>query len=213
MNPSDLTGARYGKLTAVSRVASTSAGRAMWSCVCDCGVTRPVLATNLKSGKTKSCGCLGPSLRAEARALEPEQTQPRTRANARAGAITPKPSIQIETYGGPARRGLRDHPHEWGGYAVAYRIDPDTGTRMNVVLASIPPGYRDKAPGAKANPLATRTMVELAKTGIVPMRGADQSWDRWLADNGVGVFPRSTFHDPMTAMDAYLAVLEEAEKP
>lgn len=30
----------------------------MWTCLCDCGAQRIILATNLISGRTTSCGCL-----------------------------------------------------------------------------------------------------------------------------------------------------------
>ena len=53
----DLTGQRFGKLTVIERAESI--GRCtMWLCKCDCGNTKPVRSTYLKSGKTKSCGCL-----------------------------------------------------------------------------------------------------------------------------------------------------------
>lgn len=29
-----------------------------WECICDCGIAKIVLASNLKQGHTKSCGCL-----------------------------------------------------------------------------------------------------------------------------------------------------------
>ena len=58
MRPSDLTGVQFGRLTAESRVESASGGRARWQCVCSCGGRKVVRAEHLKSGYTKSCGCL-----------------------------------------------------------------------------------------------------------------------------------------------------------
>lgn len=53
----DLTDERFGRLT-VSHLDQISDGRAVWVCKCDCGNTKSVLATNLKSGGILSCGCL-----------------------------------------------------------------------------------------------------------------------------------------------------------
>lgn len=55
--PIDLTGQRFGKLTAERYVPNTKKG-SYWLCRCDCGNTVIVLAGNLKRGNTKSCGCL-----------------------------------------------------------------------------------------------------------------------------------------------------------
>jgi len=51
----DLTGMRFGKLTACSDVDKS--GNVM--CVCDCGEIRIVRAWNLKNGNTRSCGKRG----------------------------------------------------------------------------------------------------------------------------------------------------------
>ena len=36
---------------------SKECGRAYWLCMCDCGKEKVICASNIKSGKTKSCGC------------------------------------------------------------------------------------------------------------------------------------------------------------
>ena len=58
----DLTGMKFGRLTAIKRVADhiEPSGRkvAMWECICDCGNTYTVSGKRLKNGITKSCGCL-----------------------------------------------------------------------------------------------------------------------------------------------------------
>jgi len=53
----DITGNRYGKLTVIQR-GNGSPGKVYWVCVCDCGNTIVVSGNNLKTGNTKSCGCL-----------------------------------------------------------------------------------------------------------------------------------------------------------
>ena len=56
----DLTGLKFGNLTVVSR-AKSSDGEikvVMWNCICDCGKSTIVRANDLRSGNTKSCGCI-----------------------------------------------------------------------------------------------------------------------------------------------------------
>lgn len=55
----DLTGRKFGKLTAICPLAErTSHGSAIWECRCDCGAISHVCAGDLASQHTKSCGCL-----------------------------------------------------------------------------------------------------------------------------------------------------------
>ena len=53
----DLTGQTFGRWTVLSR-APNRGTRAAWTCKCQCGTIRDVLGCHLKSGKSKSCGCL-----------------------------------------------------------------------------------------------------------------------------------------------------------
>ena len=52
----DLTGQRFGKLTALAP-AENIGGRTAWRCRCDCGRETVVKTGSLCSGHTKSCGC------------------------------------------------------------------------------------------------------------------------------------------------------------
>lgn len=53
----DETGNKYGRLKVKYR--ATQKGQPIkWHCVCDCGKEIDVLGTSLRSGNTKSCGCL-----------------------------------------------------------------------------------------------------------------------------------------------------------
>lgn len=54
----DISGQRFGKLTAVKYVGSNKGWGAIWECVCDCGNTVNVKKGSLMTGGTKSCGCL-----------------------------------------------------------------------------------------------------------------------------------------------------------
>ena len=50
-------GNRYGKLVVLSRGENDNNGKARWYCQCDCGNTILARGTDLRRGKTKTCGC------------------------------------------------------------------------------------------------------------------------------------------------------------
>jgi hypothetical protein len=57
----DITGLRFGRLLAVSPIGiSEKKGNreVVWECLCDCGKKISVIGSPLRSGHTKSCGCL-----------------------------------------------------------------------------------------------------------------------------------------------------------
>ena len=54
----DETGHRYGKLTVLGERIPSRYGP-KWRCQCDCGNTVYVRGDYLRSGHTKSCGCIG----------------------------------------------------------------------------------------------------------------------------------------------------------
>lgn len=57
-NYKDLAGLRYSRLTVVSFDSLCKWGRAIWRCQCDCGSPCLVSSRYLRSGETRSCGCL-----------------------------------------------------------------------------------------------------------------------------------------------------------
>lgn len=54
----DETGNRYNRLTVMKRAGSNKGGKATWLCQCNCGSQVIVSGVYLRSGHTKSCGCL-----------------------------------------------------------------------------------------------------------------------------------------------------------
>jgi len=54
----NLTGERFGRLTVVRETTKSSCGSIRWECICDCGKAHIVYSCHLRSGHTKSCGCL-----------------------------------------------------------------------------------------------------------------------------------------------------------
>ncbi|VUZ28498.1 Uncharacterised protein [Acetobacterium wieringae] len=64
----DLTGQKFGKLVVTKRVG-TKRGGALWLCKCECGKTVEVITGALKSGNTRSCGCLHAEYRVKTESL------------------------------------------------------------------------------------------------------------------------------------------------
>ena len=54
----DLTGIKFGNLVVIRPTDARSGGHILWETKCVCGSFSLVLASNLISGRTKSCGCL-----------------------------------------------------------------------------------------------------------------------------------------------------------
>ena len=54
----DITGHKYGRLTVFERAGSDRRHRSTWLCRCDCGNEIVVKSNALRTGNTKSCGCL-----------------------------------------------------------------------------------------------------------------------------------------------------------
>lgn len=49
---------RYGRLLVIKHAGKDRRNKHLWLCQCDCGNKKVVVADNLSSGKSKSCGCL-----------------------------------------------------------------------------------------------------------------------------------------------------------
>lgn len=54
----DLTGQRFGRLTAIEYAGKDNQMLTLWRCICDCGKEITTRASSLKCGNTQSCGCL-----------------------------------------------------------------------------------------------------------------------------------------------------------
>ena len=55
--PQDITGERFGELTAVALVGKDAHGHVRWQCSCKCGGTRIATINRLRAGRVTSCGC------------------------------------------------------------------------------------------------------------------------------------------------------------
>jgi len=56
----DLTGRQFGRLTVLGRSKKRDKHgfQKWWDCRCQCGTEKPICGESLRSGNTKSCGCL-----------------------------------------------------------------------------------------------------------------------------------------------------------
>src|ERR1700730_16121710 len=58
MKPLNLTGHRDGKLVVLRPTGARRCKEIEWLCQCECGNETRVRGSSLKSGRTRSCGCL-----------------------------------------------------------------------------------------------------------------------------------------------------------
>ncbi len=52
-----LTGQKFNRITVLS-FSHVSNGNSVWNCTCDCGREKKILANDLRTGNTTSCGCV-----------------------------------------------------------------------------------------------------------------------------------------------------------
>lgn len=53
----DITGQRFGRLVVIERAENGDRRCAIWKCMCDCGNIHICAGIDLRSHKTRSCGC------------------------------------------------------------------------------------------------------------------------------------------------------------
>lgn len=61
-----MIGQRFGRLLVTEGIKETSGGSPVWICLCDCGKVKRVRSQELRTGDTKSCGCLAIEVRGHA---------------------------------------------------------------------------------------------------------------------------------------------------
>lgn len=81
----DLTGKKYGRLTVVKKTSERYHGQVVYECRCDCGNETSVYAGSLKSGKTRSCGCIEKENQVEGTKLSDIQPNKKLRKNNKTG--------------------------------------------------------------------------------------------------------------------------------
>lgn len=99
----DETGHRYGRLTAVQLVKCGPRLRVFWMCQCTCGKTCVVNATQLRLGRTQSCGC-----------LRDEKT--RSRSTTHGESLPWRRSREYQSWVDMKKRCSCSHRAEWKNY-------------------------------------------------------------------------------------------------
>jgi hypothetical protein len=61
----DLAGERFGRWIVLRWAGKDKHRNALWLCRCDCGKERVVTSNSLRTGHTKSCGCLSREIAAQ----------------------------------------------------------------------------------------------------------------------------------------------------
>lgn len=128
-------GDKFGRLTALRCAGRNKWHDQLWECECECGKVKTVAAGKLKSGHTRSCGCLALDMRAKQLETHGITTggKPRTFtiwSGMKARCLNPK-SVSYPNYGG---RGVGICAewlefkafHEWAvsnGYADGLQLD------------------------------------------------------------------------------------------
>lgn len=113
----DITGLRFGRLAVLSK----SERPRMWECQCDCGNITMATGTNLRSGSTRSCGCLAAEwaqqLGANKEFIAKRSGKVTTHGHKRRNSISP----EYRTWLGMKRRcgdtNYKDYPN-WGGRGI-----------------------------------------------------------------------------------------------
>lgn len=119
----DITGKRFNMLLVLRKgeVRPSASGGSNWVCLCDCGKETVAVGASIRSGKTKSCGCLATKW-ASSMGANPEYVAKRaekmaTHGQKRRGKIT----VEYRTWLGMKRRcydpKFKDYPN-WGGRGI-----------------------------------------------------------------------------------------------
>jgi 5-methylcytosine-specific restriction endonuclease McrA len=89
----DITGQRYGRLLVLGPAPRNKGERARWIVKCDYGATKTVNGSDIKSGRTNSCGCLMREISKQKIAKvaeEQRKMEPRIASAKRAWRLYPK---------------------------------------------------------------------------------------------------------------------------
>lgn len=102
----------FGALTAVHRDDEYEGHHTKWICKCECGTTKSVFSTSLRTGESKSCGCLAYVNRKEQWDARPDEykNQWKSRCNNRTHGLTNHP---IYRAWGDMKARCTNTAHKW----------------------------------------------------------------------------------------------------
>jgi HNH endonuclease len=150
MQTLDLTGLRFGRLTATSRAPSPGKVK-FWNCTCDCGVEIVTRLGHLRSGASQSCGCLAREQTAAGRRFGREATYPEVRDGEEWRPVPGASLYQVSSHGrmtGQAGQ-IMGLGLDRNGYHIA-TITRDDGVSDNVwVHALVAAAFHGPCPTGK----------------------------------------------------------------
>ena len=114
--PKDITGNKYGRLTAIARTENRAANQSYkWIFRCDCGVEKELESGNVIKGSTVSCGCVA-------------KEQLKNLIESKGGAIHGmKGSKAWKSWAGLVSRSSRDNLKNYEEVAVCDSWNPEKG--------------------------------------------------------------------------------------
>jgi hypothetical protein len=99
----DITGLKYGRLMVINAIRGGHETK--WMCVCDCGNNAIVTGGRLRSGDTRSCGC-----------LRKETTAKKGHRNLKHGKSKDRTCSEYRIWTGMWRRCTNQNSGDWPGY-------------------------------------------------------------------------------------------------
>lgn len=196
----NLIGERFGRLTVISKNGKTKWGNVTWKCACDCGKTVIIPVGHLKSGHTKSCGCLAYDMHVEQLETHGYTTggKPRTFTiwrGMKARCLNPK-SISYKNYGA---RGI-SICHEWRSFKAFHEWAIANGYSDGLQLDRI-----DNDGNYCPNNCRWVTRTENARntraTHLITLNGKTQCAAAWIEELGIS---KSTFYEALHKGQTYL---------
>jgi len=109
----DCNGKQFGRLLVTERVGSDKHGKALWKCLCRCGGRVTVTTGQLRSGHTKSCGCLSREV-----IIRYNKSEKHRKA---ASISNKKRKWTLETRQKNSMGQLKQTEEEWGGFTSPLR--------------------------------------------------------------------------------------------
>lgn len=131
----DLSGKRFGKLVVVkrapNRIQKSGQFKVMWECQCDCGNVKDINSFDLKSGATKSCGCMHNEIFSKIRKTHGMYGTRIYRIwNNMRERCTNKNVFAFKDYGG---RGIEVY-QEWANFEIFYKWAKSAGYSDSLTL-------------------------------------------------------------------------------
>lgn len=195
----NLIGDRFGRLTVISKNGKTKWGNITWKCVCDCGKTVIIPGGRLKSGHTKSCGCLAYDMHVKQLETHGYTTGGRSRTltiwcGMKARCLNPK-SISYRNYGA---RGI-SICREWLSFKAFHEWAIANGYSDGLQLDRID-NDGDYCPSNCRWVTRTENARNTRATHLITLNGKTQCAAAWIEELGIS---KSTFYEALRKGQTY----------